>query len=133
GVTIIEPFGAFNGNETNPLTDRGSLINVWYSKDITIIGGNNVEYFGDHDITCHAMIDNDVPILLGGTTLRTNFFKSNDSLKQADLIKYISIDGGAGGKSYTVPSDFSKYKVMYTILINGTVEQTITTVKNGGE
>src|SRR5699024_6223976 len=43
GVTIIEPFGAFNGNETNPLTDRGSLINVWYSKDITIIGGNNVE------------------------------------------------------------------------------------------
>ena len=133
GVTIIEPFGAFNGGtESNPLNEKGSLINVWVSKDITITGGNNIEYNGNYDITSHAMIDGDVPILLGGSDLRVNFFKANNAIKQGDLLKYMSIEGGAGGKSYYVPSVYAKYKVIYTIFINGTVEQTISTTMDGG-
>ena len=133
GITIIEPFGAFTGGtEINPVNERGSLINVWYSKDITITGGNNVEYHGNYDITSHAMVDNDVPILLGGSDLRINFFKANKAIKQGNLIQYMSIEGGAGGKSYYVPSVYAKYKVIYTIFVNGTVEQTISTTMDAG-
>ena len=44
----------------------------------------------------------------------------------------MSIEGGAGGKTYNVPTKYAKYKVIYTIFINGTVEQTIATTMDGG-